>query len=68
MTIQQNSDDGGHHITLASQEAPSNGDALLEPLIRDGEIVRDFDLDTAIEHVRVDVDRTGFPKIDEERT
>ena len=61
-------DDGGHHITLASQEAPSSGDALLEPLIRDGEIVRDFDLDTAIEHVRVDVDRTGFPRIDEERT
>lgn len=59
-------DDGGHHITLASKETPSDGDALLEPLIRDGEIVRDFDLDTAIERVRVDVDRTGFPRIDKE--
>ncbi|WP_336331096.1 nicotinate phosphoribosyltransferase [Haloarcula sp. CGMCC 1.2071] len=59
-------DDGGHHITLASQDESPNGDALLEPLIRDGEVVRDFDLDTAIEHARVDVDRTGFPRIDEE--
>ncbi|MFC7225677.1 nicotinate phosphoribosyltransferase [Halalkalicoccus sp. GCM10025322] len=59
-------DDGSHHITLTFQEEPPSGDALLEPLIRDGEIVRDFDLDTAIERVRVDVDRTGFPKTDEE--
>lgn len=57
--------DGGHHVSLATWEGPADGNPLLEPLIRDGEIVRDFDLDAAIERVHTDVDRTGFPKTDE---
>lgn len=57
-------DDGGHHVALATHEASPADDALLEPLIRDGEIVRDFDLDDAIGRVRTDVGQTGFPRTD----
>jgi len=39
--------DGGHHVALADRDGPDEGEALLEPLIRDGEIVREFDLEAA---------------------
>ncbi|WP_423743393.1 nicotinate phosphoribosyltransferase (plasmid) [Haladaptatus sp. SPP-AMP-3] len=37
--------DGGHHVGLARHEA--SGEQLLRPLIRDGELVREFDIDAA---------------------
>ncbi len=53
-------DDGGHHVALADREA--EGEPLLEPLLRDGELVREFDLDAAAEHARIDAERVGFPR------
>lgn len=52
--------DGGHHVGLAHREGPADGEALLEPLIRDGEIVREFDLDAATERVAADAELVGF--------
>jgi nicotinate phosphoribosyltransferase len=52
--------DGGHHIALADREGPDEGAALLEPLIRDGAIVREFDLDEATERCLADAERVGF--------
>ncbi|WP_436902415.1 nicotinate phosphoribosyltransferase [Halovenus halobia] len=52
--------DGSHHIGLASQDGPEDGEALLEPLIRDGEIVREFDIDEARERALADAERVGF--------
>jgi nicotinate phosphoribosyltransferase len=56
-------DDGGHHIGLARHEGPTDGEPLLEPLIRDGEIVREFDLDAARDRATTDVERTEFVPI-----
>ena len=52
--------DGGHHVGLADREGPAEGESLLEPLVRDGEVVREFDLDTAAERAAADADRVGF--------
>ena len=52
--------DGGHHVALADREGPDEGDALLEPLVRDGDIVREFHLDAATERAGEDADRVGF--------
>jgi nicotinate phosphoribosyltransferase len=53
-------EDGGHHVGLADREGPEDGEALLEPLIRDGEVVREFDLDAAAERAAEDADLVGF--------
>jgi len=50
--------DGGHHVGLADCEA--DGEPLLEPLIRDGEVVREFDLDAAAERALADAAAVGF--------
>jgi nicotinate phosphoribosyltransferase len=52
--------DGGHHVGLRGRDAPDDGEALLEPLVRDGEVVREFDLDEAAERARRDAELTGF--------
>jgi len=52
--------DGGHHVGLADAEGPTDGDRLLAPLVRDGEIVREFDLDTAIDRAARDAETVGF--------
>jgi nicotinate phosphoribosyltransferase len=52
--------DGGHHIGLADRDGPDNAEPLLEPLIRDGEIVREFDLDVAIDRAAADAERVGY--------
>ncbi|WP_135305781.1 nicotinate phosphoribosyltransferase [Haloarcula amylovorans] len=52
--------DGGHHIGLADREAPENAESLMEPLIRDGEVVRAFDLDVAIDRAAADAEAVGF--------
>ena len=41
--------DGGHAVALADRVGPSGGTPLLKPVIEDGELVREFDLDTAID-------------------
>jgi nicotinate phosphoribosyltransferase len=53
--------DGGHHVALADADGPADGEPLLEPLIEDGEIVREFDLDAAADRALADAERTGFP-------
>ncbi|ELZ06826.1 nicotinate phosphoribosyltransferase [Natrialba aegyptia] len=52
--------DGGHHVALADGDAPDDADPLLEPLVRDGELVREFDLDEASERCLADADAVGF--------
>ena len=54
------SPDGGHHIGLADREGPADGEPLFEPLIRDGELVREFDVDAASERALADAERVGF--------
>jgi nicotinate phosphoribosyltransferase len=50
--------EGGHHVALADHE--SDGEPLLEPLIRDGDLVREFDLDEATERAREDAEAVDF--------
>ncbi|MXR50085.1 nicotinate phosphoribosyltransferase [Halovenus sp. WSH3] len=52
--------DGGHHIGLADRDGPEDGEPLLKPLIRDGEIVREFDIDEASERALEDAETVGF--------
>jgi len=52
--------DGGHHIGLADQPGPVDGESLMEPLVRDGEIVREFDIDEAARRAQKDADVVGF--------
>jgi nicotinate phosphoribosyltransferase len=55
--------DGGHHVGLADRAGPSDGTALLEPLVRDGEVVREFDLEAAAARALADADRVGFEAV-----
>ena len=41
-------------------EGPTEGDALLEPLVRDGEVVATFDLEAAVERARSEARAVGF--------
>ncbi|TMT85407.1 nicotinate phosphoribosyltransferase [Haloterrigena sp. H1] len=52
--------DGGHHVTLADRDGPTEGESLLEPLVRDGELVREFDLADASERCLADAEAVGF--------
>jgi nicotinate phosphoribosyltransferase len=52
--------DGGHHVGLARHDGPADGDPLLEPLIRDGDIVRAFSVDDASARARADATAVGF--------
>jgi len=53
-------EDGGHHVGLASRPGPTDGKPLHEPLVADGEIVREFDLDEATDRCLADAKRVGF--------
>lgn len=53
--------DGGHHVGLADRAGPADGEALLEPLIEDGELVREFDLDAAADRAADDAAAVSFP-------
>jgi nicotinate phosphoribosyltransferase len=50
--------DGEHHVRLVGEDGP--GEALLEPLVRGGDPVREFDLDSAAERCLADARRLGF--------
>ena len=52
--------DGGHHVGLADRPGPTDGDPLLEPLVRDGEVVRSFDLDAARDAALADAEAVGY--------
>ncbi|WP_049929034.1 nicotinate phosphoribosyltransferase [Halopiger goleimassiliensis] len=52
--------DGGHHVALADRDGPDDGRNLLEPLVRDGEVVREFDLEEARERCLADAEAVGF--------
>jgi nicotinate phosphoribosyltransferase len=49
---------GGHHVGLARHETP--GEPLLQPLIRDGELVREFDIDAAARRATEDATAVEF--------
>ncbi|QCW04571.1 nicotinate phosphoribosyltransferase [Natrinema pallidum] len=51
---------GGHHVALADGDGPEEGDSLLEPLVRDGEIVRTVALEDATERCLEDASAVGF--------
>jgi len=54
--------DGGHHVGLRGTDASADGEALLEPLVRDGTVVDSFDysLETSIERAEQDASLVGF--------
>jgi nicotinate phosphoribosyltransferase len=53
-------EDGDHHVRLADRGGSTDGRALLEPLLGDGEVVRAFDLDSAADRCLADAKRVGF--------
>lgn len=52
--------DGGHEIRLADAEEPADAKALLTPLVRDGELVREFDVEEAARRALADANAVGF--------
>jgi len=52
--------DGRHHVGLAAADPPDDAEPLLEPLVRDGEIVREFDIDEAAARTRADAEAVGL--------
>jgi nicotinate phosphoribosyltransferase len=57
--------EGGHHVGRRDRAGPHDGEPLFEPLVRDGEVVRSFDLDAAARRAATDADITGFGSNDE---
>lgn len=51
--------DGGHEIYPSDNDS-GTGEPLFSPLLRDGEIVREFDLDESITRCQDDADAVGF--------
>ena len=54
--------DGDHHVGLADEPGPEDGEALLEPLLRGGEVVDGVDLgiDAAAERAARDAELCGY--------
>ncbi|RAW46981.1 nicotinate phosphoribosyltransferase [Halorubrum sp. 48-1-W] len=54
--------DGGHAVGLADRDGPADAEPLMEPVIRDGEVVADdaFDLTAATERALADAERVGY--------
>jgi nicotinate phosphoribosyltransferase len=50
--------EGGHRVEPAATSV--EGEPLFEPLVRDGELVREFDIDTAAERAATDAERVEF--------
>jgi nicotinate phosphoribosyltransferase len=53
-------DDGEDLTRRADEPAPDDAEPLLEPLIRDGEVVREFDLEAAARRATEDARLVGF--------
>ncbi len=51
---------GGHHVGLRGRDGPDGGESLLEPCIRDGDLVMEFDIDEAAERALADAEATAF--------
>ncbi|QZP36317.1 nicotinate phosphoribosyltransferase [Halobaculum magnesiiphilum] len=52
--------EGGHHVGLRGRDGPADGESLMEPLVRDGEVVREFDIDDAAGRALADATQVGF--------
>jgi len=54
--------DGAHAVGLADRSGPEGAEPLMEPVIRDGEVVADdaFDLDAATERALADAEAVGY--------
>jgi nicotinate phosphoribosyltransferase len=52
--------DGTHHVGLADHLGPTDGEPLLEPLVDDGDVVREFHLDDATDRCLADARRVDF--------
>ncbi len=52
--------EGGHHVGLDDRPGPTDGEPLLKPLIEDGTVVREFDIDHASRRALRDADQVGF--------
>ena len=56
--------EGDHAVGLSDREGPADAESLMEPLLRDGELVdgatRLFDLDGATERALADAERVGY--------
>ena len=52
--------DGAHAVGLADREGPLDAEPLLEPLLRDGEVVGEFDIDAAAERALRDAELVDF--------
>jgi len=48
---------GGHEVGLVAKSAPAGGEPLLEPLVSDGAVVREFTLDDATEQCLADAEQ-----------
>ncbi|PSQ16335.1 nicotinate phosphoribosyltransferase [Halobacteriales archaeon QS_8_69_26] len=59
--------DGAHEVRRAADGAPDGGRRLLEPLVRDGEVVREFDLDAAADRALADAREVDFRDVARER-
>ena len=53
--------DGDHLVVPEGDPAPDDAESLFEPLVRDGEVVAEFDVDAAAERAARDAERVGFP-------
>lgn len=52
--------DGDHRVLPAGTPSPAESESLLEPLVRDGEIVREFSIDASATRALRDAERVGF--------
>jgi len=54
--------DGAHAVGLADRSGPEGAESLMEPVIRDGDVVADdaFDLDAAAERALADAEAVGY--------
>ncbi|MFB6251565.1 MAG: nicotinate phosphoribosyltransferase [Halobellus sp.] len=54
--------DGGHHVGLRDRDGPEGAKSLLQPLLRDGAVVDDFEfgIDAAADRAARDADRCAY--------
>ncbi|MEZ3116291.1 nicotinate phosphoribosyltransferase [Halobaculum sp. MBLA0147] len=52
--------EGGHHVGRRDRAGPADGESLLEPVVRNGEVVRSFEIDATAERALAEADRVGF--------